>query len=622
MEHDIVNLVIFITAFLAGSVIVHRITKKFSLPYTITVFLLGLALQATHNYLPFPIDFDLETDVIFFILLPLLLFESALHIKFHQFKLQFKTISFISTFGLLLSVFAIGLLLPLLIGLPLPAAMLFGAVISATDPVAVLALFKTLRVPKRLALLVDGESMFNDGTGVIVFKLVSLFVLGGVAVSSGKIVDSLGNFVYVFFGAIVLGLLLGYFTAKIIGRITNDKIAETTLTIALALGSFVIAEHYFHVSGVITTVLAGITLGNLGISRFSNQVREFIEEIWDYIAFIANTIVFFFIGFIFHLQPFAEKPLYFLLAILVVLFGRVLTTYVSLFLSNRLPAFKDEPNIPLRWQHLVNWGGLRGTIPIILVFTIPESYEYRSELVNLTLAVVLFTLAINGTTSAWLLKKLGLHLSTKDEDIIEHELSIFKAEKNRKKLENLQKEEFKKSIVSAKMKEISVKENIERKALLESADPEIFGLSLKRYAIGIERDKLEKLLKKNHISESAFFDFEAELDLQEDALEFAVDNSIQEAGIENKFDDKKSYRKRWLAMKRFAGRYPILSKIFGMTEEEFVLNRYMLLKARILTSSDVFVYFKRIKEIIKKPTYVTKLNGTRFPFAVKWQWSE
>ncbi len=602
MEHGIINLVVFVGCFLAGSVLVHRLTKKFSFPYTITVFVIGLVLQNLHSILPFPINFELETDVIFFILLPLLLFESALHIKFHQFRLQFKTISFIATFGLLLSVFAIGLLLPLTIGLPLPAAMLFGAVISATDPVAVLALFKTLKVPKRLALLVDGESMFNDGTGVIVFKLVSTFVLGGVAVSSGKILGSVGNFVYVFFGAIILGMILGYITAKLIGKISNDKIAETTLTIALALGSFVLAEHYFHVSGVITTVLAGITLGNLGIARFSYNIREFVEEIWDYIAFLSNTIVFFYIGFVFHVQPFIEKPLYFLAAVAVVLFGRALTTYVSLALTNVLPGFKDEPNVPLRWQHLVNWGGLRGTIPIILVFTIPESYEYREELVNLTLATVLFTLAINGTTASWFLKKLKLHLPTMDEEIIEHELAIFHGEKRRENLKKLEKMEFKKSLTTEIEKNLLKKEIEEKNVLLKISDPESFAKSLKRYSIAIERHRLEKLLEKNYINETAYFEFDTELDLQEDELDF-------EEKTNDTFSTQKSFRKRLLKAREMANNLPVLNTLFGLSPDEVILNRYQLLKARILVSEEVFKYFKKVKEIIGDKKLVGEINN-------------
>lgn len=605
MEHGIIGLVLFIGAFLTGSVLIHRITKKIGFPYTVTIFLVGILLHLLTPILPFEFHFDLSTDLIFFILLPLLLFESAIHIKFHQFRLQFKTISFISTFGLLLSVFTIGFLLPLLIGLPLPVAMLFGAVISATDPVAVLALFKTLRVPKRLALLVDGESMFNDGTGVIMFKLVSAFVIGGVAISSDRILGGLWNFGYVFFGAIILGLLFGYITAKILGKVSHDKISEVTLTVALALGSFVVAEHFFHVSGVITTVLAGITLGNLGITRFSHQVREFNEEMWDYIAFLANSLIFFYIGYIFTLAPFIKEPLFYIAAIFVVLIGRAVTTYVSFALSNTLPLFKDEPNVPMRWQHLINWGGLRATVPMILVFTIPETYEYKEVLVNLTLATVLFTLVLNGTTTAWLLKKLKLHLPSEDEEIIRHELALFHIEANRENLNLLDKSQFKKSMLDEIEAKLLEKERAERRFLENLKDPAIFEKSLMRYAISIERHKLNDLLKANRINEGAYFQFDTELDLQEDALDFESEKSIRGVSKSGKLKTNVSYRKRLYAVRRFAGKYPLISKIIGITEEEAILNRYQLLRARLFVSGDVISYLKHVQDFIKKPKLVS-----------------
>ncbi len=595
------DITVFFSAFLAGSILIHILTKRLKLPYTITIFCIGLLLQSIESALPFPINFNLSTDVIFFILLPFLLFESALHIKFHQFRLQFKTISFISTFGLLFSIFTIGLLLPLVIGIPLPIALLFGAIISATDPVAVLALFKTLPVPKRLALLVDGESMFNDGTGVIAFKLVSTFVVGGTAFSSGKLAGSFGNFVYVFFGAMLLGIVLGYFTSKIIGLVRRDIVASTTITVGAALGSFVLAEHFLHMSGVITTVLTGVVVGNLGSVKISYQVRNFIEEMWDYISFLANTLVFFFIGYIFNLGEFFLNPIFYISAVGVVLIGRVATTYISFFITNRMPGFKNEPNVPLKWQHLINWGGLRATIPILLIFTLPNSFEYKELLTNLTLATVLFTLMVNGTTSAWLLKKLNLHLPKKDEKIIDYELAIFQAEDTKNKIQALRSKGFNPLHLKAIQKEIQKKEEVQRNKLIKLADPDAFALSLKRYSLAIERNKLEELLENNWITENAYLEFETELDLQGDVVEYQQLKNIN-------INSQKSYRKRLLKAKVIANNFPLLNSIFGTSPEDLIINRYQLLQARILTSEDVFSYFEKVKELIKDKKLNEKLN--------------
>ena len=600
-ELQIADLIVFLSVFLGGSVVVHYLTKRFSLPYTIIIFGIGLLIQTSKSYLPFQIHFSLSTDTIFFVLLPFLLFESALHIKFHQFRIQFKTISFISTFGLLFSIFTIGFLLPIFIGLPLPVALLFGAIISATDPVAVLALFKTLPVPHRLALLVDGESMLNDGTGVIAFKLVSTFVLGGVAFSSGKLAGSLGNFMYVFLGAMILGVIVGYITSRIIKRVRTDKVASTTITIAAALGSFVLAEHFLHVSGVITTVITGLLVGNLATVRMNFQVRHFIEEMWDYISFLANTLVFFFIGYIFQINEFLGNPAFYLLAVFVVLLGRVATTYISYGITNVIPGFRDEQNVPLRWQHLINWGGLRATIPILLVFTLPDSYQYKEVLTNLTLATVLFTLAINGTTSAWLLKKLGLHLPSRDEEIIEKELAIFHAEESKEKLHELESNEFDKILLNSVEATIQKREEEERDALLKIVDPKDFLKSLKKYAIAIERHRLEELLEENHLSEDAYFEFEAELDLQEDALE-----RVDEAGYRT--SSHKSFRRRLLRAKAVANAFPLVKSLIGFSPEAVILNRYQLLKARIITSEAVLSYFLKVKRIISDKKLLKELD--------------
>lgn len=589
----------FFSIFLAGSILVHSLTKKFSLPYTITIFTLGLIIQWAAKFLPFPVHFILSADSIFFVLLPLLLFESAIHIKFHQFRLQFKTISFISTLGLLFSIFTIGFLLPVLVGIPLPVAMLFGAIISATDPVAVLALFKTLPVPKRLALLVDGESMFNDGTGVIAFKLVSAFVVAGTAFSSSKLAGSFGNFIYVFFGAMALGSVVGFLVSQIIKSVKDDKIAVTTLTIASALGSFVLAEHVFHISGVITTVITGLMIGNLANFNTSYQVRHFMEEVWDYFSFLSNTLVFFFIGYIFNTGAILKNPLFYVLTVLVVLLGRVATTYLSFGITN--PLFKDEPSVPLRWQHLINWGGLRATIPILLVFTLPDSYYYKDLLTNMTLATVLFTLLVNGTTTPFILKKLGLHLQKKDEEIIEKELAIFSAEESKEKISKLEKNEFDPSLVKEIQSEILKKEQKEKNELLKLAQPEAFAKSLKRYSLAIERKRLAELLEENRISENAYFQFDTELDLQEDEVEY------KEKATDT-FNTPNSFRKRLMNARQVANELPLTSKLFGISPEQVTLNRYDLLKARLLTSDDVFNYFEKVKLILKNKNLLNELD--------------
>jgi len=181
-----------------------------------------------------------------------------LHINIHEFRLQFKTISFLATFGLLVSLFLVGFLTAYFLHLPLPVAFLFGALISATDPIAVLALFKTLGAAKRLALIADGESMFNDATAVIAFKTVSVFAIGGAYLAPSHIFGGFTNFVSVFFGSIAMGAIGAYILSLILSKVKSDRLIVNSISAALALGGFVASEYFFHLSGVITTVIAGI----------------------------------------------------------------------------------------------------------------------------------------------------------------------------------------------------------------------------------------------------------------------------------------------------------------------------------------------------------------------------
>ncbi|MBP9798258.1 cation:proton antiporter, partial [Candidatus Woesebacteria bacterium] len=305
--HFLIELIIFSTLFLVGIAFLTPLTRKTSFPYTVSLLLVGFIAQFFTHGLALESHIVLSPDVIFFVLLPILLFEGAFHINFHQFRLQFKTITAFATLGLLISIFVVAFGLSYLFGLDFGAALLFGAIISSTDPIAVLALFKHLGGPKRLALLADGESMFNDATGVVAFRVISAFILANKAFTSGAIIDGIGTFIYIFIGSILMGLLLGYLTSIFIAKVENDPLVESTLTVALALGSFTFAEHYFHLSGVITTVMAGITLSHIGRTRISPNVMHFIKELWGFLGFISVSLVFFFAAYNLNLSIFSEN---------------------------------------------------------------------------------------------------------------------------------------------------------------------------------------------------------------------------------------------------------------------------------------------------------------------------
>lgn len=612
MEHNIIlPIVIFAAFFFCLIAVIQRISEKFAFPYTIALLLVGFAAQFLVHTFQINTSLTLSSDVIFYVLLPVLLFEAAMQINLHQFRIQFKTISFLATFGLLISVFVIGFLLSWSIGMPLGPALLFGALISATDPIAVLSLFKTLGAPKRLALLADGESMFNDATGVIAFRIVSVFVLGNIAFETGRLFNGLLDFSWVFFGSLIYGTVLGYFASRILPAVKNDRILVNTITAALAIGSFVTAEHYLHVSGVISTVMAGIALGNVGRNKLSVHTIHFIEEFWAFWGFVAVSLVFFFATFNLNVAVFFGNLGTISIAVIAVLAGRAVSVYLSAFISNNTPLFKNEPNIPLSWQHILNWSGLRGVIPLVLVYSLPDTFAYKEQILGFTLGTLLFTLLVNGLTIKWLLMKLKLHLPSNEEAIISDEMKLFEIEKRKDKLEELPKREFSAGILNETMQRLEEKQKQLQDRLLEHTDPADFLHSLKVQALEIERSTLHDLYHEGRFVENVYYIFESELDLQVDALEYPEvykGRAIDTGGF---IDTSKSYRKRLMQLKRIIIKYPLLQRFFSISEEELVEERYQILRARLFTSYAVNDYLADVEKIFTKPKFNAAIAEVR-----------
>lgn len=602
----LLDIVLCLTFFLLGTTLLHLFSEKISFPYTVALLIVGFISQFLFHYLHIDTHITLSPDFTYYFLLPILLFEAAVHINVHQFKLQFKTITFLATFGLLLSIFIISFGLAYLLELPFEIALLFATIISATDPIAVLALFKTLGAPKRLALIAEGESMFNDATAVIAFRMVSGFVLADTAFGSKALFQSTGSFLYVFVGSIVFGVILGYLFSLIIQWIKADRVITTALITALALGSFSIAEHFFHLSGVMTTVFAGLIFGMLAQGKIRNSVVLFVQEYFHYLGFLSLSVVFFFAAFNLDFGLFTrELPIIFI-TIVVVLIARAASVYVTIFLSNHLRFFKDEPNIPMSWQHILNWGGLRGVIPLVLVYSLPDTFPYKEMMLRFSLATLVFTLFVNGLTIKKLLTSLGLHLQKKEDKIIQDELQLFSLAETRRKLKELPEREFTKSIIEEIDSALQEKEKFYKHELLEISDPESFLLSLKLQSLTIERKTLHKLFEQGRFSEGVLYEFESDLDLQQDGLSYPSLYKNGPVGKEGIRNTQKSFRKRLVMLRRFALRYKWLSKIFQINEKDIVAERYSLLRARLFTSFAVLDYLQRLEMIFPQKKNILK----------------
>jgi CPA1 family monovalent cation:H+ antiporter len=379
------------------------LAKYLRIPYTVALVLGGLLLSLLR--LPFlsPLQPDqrphwLTPDVILILFLPALVFEGSVKIQVRDLLRDWAPLLVLANVGVLLATFVTGYIVHWALGLPILIALLFGAIISATDPISVLAIFKTLKMDKRLSVIIEGESLLNDGTAVVVFQILSAGVVAG-GLGGGK---GIGQFLLAVVGGAVLGFGVGYTGSKITQTIDDPQI-EITLTTIIAYGSYLLASH-LHWSGVIATASAGLIVGNFGTKKdMSDQTRTALESFWEYIAFVMNSLVFLLIGLEVHVDSLAHawRPIFF--AIAAVLIGRSLSVYLLVPVTN---IFVE--NIPVRWQHVMVWGGLRGALALALALSLDNIFPYRDRILDLTFGVVVFSILLQGLTVKPLLRVLGL----------------------------------------------------------------------------------------------------------------------------------------------------------------------------------------------------------------------
>ncbi len=386
-----------IVGLLLLAIFVGLLTKRLRVPYTVGLVLFGLALTLLTD-----IEVNLGGDIILAVLVPPLVFEAAFHIKFDQLRRELGLVILLAVPGVLLTTWMVGWLLSVSLPgtLTLPIALVFGALVSATDPVAVVALFRALGAPKRLQILLEGESLFNDGTAIVVFHLVLAqvlqahgdeFLLGPAVVEFTKVAG----------GGLFVGLALGLVASLLIARV-DDHLIETTLTTVLAYGAYLVAEEFFHVSGVLAVVMAGMIAGNIGPRGMTPTTRISLLNFWEYAAFLANTFVFLLIGLQVDLGLVWQYRGAVLQAIAAVLVTRFVIVFgLSLLLRRALPP---------RWAVVLFWGGLRGAISLALALGLPTDLgaDARGLLQALAFGVVLFTLLVQGLTIEPLIHRLGL----------------------------------------------------------------------------------------------------------------------------------------------------------------------------------------------------------------------
>jgi len=382
---------------LIAAVIAALVARRLHLPYTVGLVLVGTLLAVTHT----AGGITLTRDLIFDIILPALLFEASINIHWRDLARDAVPVLTLALLGTVISAAAVAIGMVFFLGWPSQPAVLFGVLIAATDPVAVIAMFKDNGITGRIRLLTESESLFNDGVAAVLFVVALTWAQphDGTVISTGFVLQTLA---FSAGGGILAGIACAGAALAVTGR-TSDHLIEGTVTTLAAYGPFLLAQH-FGCSGVLATITAGLIIGNFGIlaseghSRISLEGREFALALWEFIAFIANSIVFLLIGIAVAHIPFGKLGVAALgVSIFLVLLARALAVY-PLGLCLR---------VSLAEQHILWWGGLRGALGLALALSLPVSLPYHDEILIATFGVVCFSVVLQGLTMPLLLKRLG-----------------------------------------------------------------------------------------------------------------------------------------------------------------------------------------------------------------------
>lgn len=581
--------------------LVHSFSRWIKIPFAIALLLSGIILSLLEAEFSFGFFeyFHFSPEIVFYVFLPTLIFESAYHLNFRYFKGILREATILATLGLLISASVIGFGLNWLLGIPLEVSFLFGALISATDPVAVLAIFKDVHAPEKLETVVDGESLLNDATALVLFQfLLGLVVLKETSMANINSAMEIFNFGISLVEGVTVGLLFGVIFSYGIAK-AKTKGVQLTLSLVLAHMTFLVAEGLLGVSGILATVVAAFVMGNFGKRKLQPETKRSFSEIWGFLGFISNALIFILLGLEIGQIDFSLYWKHILIGgAIMLLVARPLSVYGSFFITNLTR--RKQNRMPFTYQTVVMWGGIRGALAAAAVLLIPESFEYAELLQALTAGMILITFLLNGLSVSYLLKKLKIIDFSHVEKMQHMEAKILITERITEYLESLLKRKY---ISNSSFETLTLRYKKERENTQESFEilkNETKGSHremeqiLSYYALGIEKRTYKNLFEIGEITEERFVALEDSIMRQIDFL----DQNILPEERRATFQVAPNIPKEKDVAKKFRRYCPkgLMSRYFKKYERTKILSRMMHYRARRIASWRVINEFKKLKE--------------------------
>ena len=485
--------VLSLMTLLCIAAVIYLAARRLQLPFSITLVFIGLGLGELIRRVELlePLGrLELTPEIVTFVLLPVLMFEAALALDSRLLVKHMFPILVLAVPSVVLSSLLVGLGLHWAIGIPLGAALLFGALISATDSTAAVAIFRELGGPTRLGILMDGENLFNDATAILLFRITAgiLGIAGGAALLGGEgpVLPAVVTFVTLFAGGLLLGWLFGLAFGQLIGMIQDEELIQILLSTVAAFLAFLVGELLLNVSGVMAAVGAGLTLSAWGRTKFSPGALVFLERYWAFLAFASSSLAFLLVGIAIDLSRLSGVLVPIGWAILIALLARAASIFGLFPVVNLLPGVEKAD---LRYQTMTVWGGLRGAVPLVLAMSLPETFAYRELFLDLSIGVVLFSLVVQATTLKPLLRYLRLEDPTTSDAYLRDEGLLSAKHHARRRIEELREAGF---FNDGVMADLDAGYAAEERSIRDKID------ALRQRGILASREEL-KLLKRQHL---------------------------------------------------------------------------------------------------------------------------